>query len=59
MASSIGMALGPLAGGWVFDTFNSYSWLYIGSLSVGLGAVAMALLFPPQPSRMRELPQPA
>jgi MFS family permease len=59
MASSIGMALGPLAGGWVFDNFNSYSWLYIGAFSVGLGAVAMACFFPPQPSRMRALPQPA
>jgi MFS family permease len=59
LASSIGMAIGPLAGGVVFDTFNSYAWLYIGSLSVGLGAVAMALFFPPQPSRMRALPQPA
>ena len=24
MASSIGMAFGPWAGGWVFDTFNGY-----------------------------------
>src|SRR6202048_3164363 len=32
MASSLGMAIGPLAGGFVFDTFNAYSWLYIGSL---------------------------
>ncbi len=59
MASSIGMALGPLAGGWVFDNFNSYGWLYIGAMSVGLGAVAMACFFPPQPSRMRVQPQPA
>ena len=25
MLSSIGMAFGPLAGGWVFDTFDAYS----------------------------------
>jgi MFS family permease len=51
MVSSMGMAFGPLAGGWVFDTFATYAWLYIGSASVGLGAVAMALAFPPLPSR--------
>ncbi len=57
MASSIGMAIGPLAGGWVFDTFHAYTWLYIGAMSVGLGAVAIALFFPPQPSRIRVMPQ--
>ena len=36
MTSSLGMAFGPLAGGWVFDTFDAYSWLYIGSMSVAL-----------------------
>jgi MFS family permease len=56
MTSSIGMAFGPWAGGWVFDTFNDYVWLYIGSFSVGLGAVAMALAFPPLP---RDRLQPA
>ena len=52
MASSIGMAFGPLAGGWVFDTFGQYSWLYIGSFGVGLGAVAVALTFPPLPRKV-------
>ncbi len=46
MTSSIGMAFGPLAGGWIFDTFNSYRWLYLGSFSVALAAVAIALAFP-------------
>ena len=54
MVSAIGMALGPLAGGFVFDTFASYAWLYIGSSAVALGAVAIALMFPPLPSRARE-----
>jgi MFS family permease len=49
MLSSIGMAFGPLAGGWIFDTFANYSWLFIGSAMVGLGAVAVALAFPPLP----------
>jgi len=51
MLSSIGMAFGPLAGGWVFDTFNAYGWLFIGSFAVGIGAVAVALAFPPLPQR--------
>jgi MFS family permease len=49
MLSSIGMAFGPLAGGWVFDIFDAYSWLFIGSFAVGLGAVAVAVAFPPAP----------
>jgi MFS family permease len=51
MASSIGMALGPVAGGWVFDAFGGYAWLYIGSFGIALGAAALALAFPPLPSR--------
>ena len=54
------MALGPIVGGLIFDNFNSYAWLYIGSFSVGLGgAVAIALAFPPLPVRARSIPQPA
>jgi MFS family permease len=47
MLSSLGMAFGPLIGGWIFDTFDNYSWLFIGSALVGLGAAAIALAFPP------------
>ena len=47
MVASLGMSLGPLAGGWVFDRFGGYAWLYIGSFVLGLGAVAIALAFPP------------
>lgn len=60
MLSSIGMALGPVAGGWLYDRYGSYTWLYIGSMAVGLGAVAVAFAFPrvgPQGGPMR--PQPA
>ncbi|MBX3497865.1 MAG: MFS transporter [Alphaproteobacteria bacterium] len=45
--ASLGMALGPVAGGWVFDSFQSYNWLYVGSFGVGLGAVAIMLTFRP------------
>ena len=44
--ASLGMAIGPLAGGWVFDRFGGYSWLYVGSAAIGLAAVAVALAFP-------------
>jgi MFS family permease len=46
MVSSVGMALGPLGGGWIFDRFGGYAWLYVGSFALGLGAVAIALAFP-------------
>ena len=46
MLSSLGMALGPVLGGWLFDRHGSYAWMYIGSMAVGLGAVAIALAFP-------------
>lgn len=47
LLSSVGMAFGPLAGGWAFDNHASYDWMFIGSAVVGLGAVAIALAFPP------------
>jgi MFS family permease len=57
MFASLGMALGPWAGGYVFDAYGSYAWLYIGSCVIGLGAVAIALTFrpvhlPPMPQRL-------
>lgn len=59
MVSSLGMALGPAVGGWIFDHYGSYNWLYIGSFAVGLGAVAIALMFPTGPVRRPERLQPA
>jgi MFS family permease len=50
MVSTLGMALGPWAGGWLFDHYGSYVWMYLGSFGIGLGAVAIALTFRP-PSR--------
>src|SRR3989449_7824239 len=43
--STLGMALGPWAGGRLYDVFGSYVWLFIGSAGIGLGAVAIALTF--------------
>jgi MFS family permease len=56
MVSSLGMAIGPWIGGWIFDTFGSYAPLYIYSFVIGLGAAAIALAFPPPvapPARLR------
>jgi MFS family permease len=47
MVSSLGMALGPALGGWIFDSFGQYTWLYVGSAAIGLGAATIALAFPP------------
>ena len=46
MLSSLGMSIGPVFGGWVFDTYHNYAWLYISSAAVAVGAVVLALLFP-------------
>jgi MFS family permease len=58
MLSSLGMALGPAAGGWIFDTFHGYGYLYMGAFGIGIGAAAIALAFPPLPRRLDGL-QPA
>jgi MFS family permease len=58
MVSSLGMALGPAVGGLIYDHTGSYGLLYISSFGIGLGAVAIALTFPPFPAR-RAVVQPA
>ena len=47
MAGSLGMALGPLAGGLIYDALASYTWLYVGSWAMGIGAFLIALTFRP------------
>ena len=47
MVSSLGMAIGPWIGGWLFDAFGSYAPMYVYSLAIGLGAAAIAMAFPP------------
>jgi hypothetical protein len=41
------MALGPVAGGWLYDALGSYVWMFAGSAGIGLGAVAIACTFRP------------
>jgi len=42
MLSSLGMALGPFGGGWVFDRFHNYAWLYMASAAVAVAAVLLS-----------------
>ena len=58
MVSSLGMAAGPAIGGWIYDSFGQYTWMYVYSGVIGLGAVAIALAFPPFP-RAARTPVPA
>ncbi len=54
MAGSLGMAAGPLAGGWIYDTYATYGWLYIASSGIGIGAFLISSTFRPFPK-----PRPA
>jgi MFS family permease len=58
MAGSLGMAIGPLAGGLIYDAFGSYRWLYVGAWGIGIGAFLIALTFRPFPKAQLE-PAPA
>jgi MFS family permease len=49
MAGSFGMAIGPLAGGFIYDSFGSYGWLYVGAWGIGIGAFLIATTFRPFP----------
>jgi MFS family permease len=57
MAGSLGMATGPLAGGLIYDSFASYSWLYVASWGLGIGAFLMAMTFRPFP-KLQQASQP-
>jgi MFS family permease len=60
MAGSLGMATGPVFGGWVYDTFGTYAWLYVGSWGMGIGAFLIAMTFRPFPTKQQEItPVPA
>ena len=55
MVSSVGMALGPAIGGWLFDRYGSYVWLYVGSLGVGIAAALVAITFRSASARHQRL----
>ena len=56
MAGSLGMATGPLAGGMIFDALGTYTWLYVGSFGLGLGAFLIALTFRPRRAAISRQP---
>jgi len=51
MAGSLGMSTGPLLGGMIYDRFDSYALMYIGSWGMGLAAVLILMTFRPFPTR--------
>jgi MFS family permease len=57
--STLGMALGPWVGGWLYDAFGGYFWLFIGSAGIGLGAVAIAVTFRPPRALPAAVPSPS
>jgi MFS family permease len=59
MAGSLGMSAGPVAGGLIYDTFGSYTWLYVGSWAMGLGAFLIAMTFKPFPKPAASTPAAA
>ena len=59
LLSGLGMALGPALGGWIYDHFHAYTWMYLGSLAVGLGAGAIALALPRVRAHAPGVPQAA
>lgn len=59
LVSTLGMSIGPPVGGWLFDTYGSYSWLYMSSFAIGLAAVAIASTFRPPATVGAALPSPS
>jgi predicted MFS family arabinose efflux permease len=55
MAGSFGMSTGPLLGGLVYDRFDSYALMYVGSWGIGLAAMLILMTFRPFP---RQQPAP-
>ena len=47
LTSTLAMALGPVVGGWLYDALGSYFWMFVSSIGIGLGAVAIAVTFRP------------
>jgi len=54
MAGSLGMSTGPLLGGLIYDRFDSYALMYVGSWGMGLAAVQILMTFRPFPKRQTE-----
>jgi MFS family permease len=57
-AGSLGMATGPVLGGWIYDRFGSYGALYLVAWGFGMVAMMMAMTFRPM-QRAGQVPAPA
>ncbi len=55
MAGSLGMSTGPLLGGLIYDRFDSYALLYVGSWGMGLAAMLILMTFRPFPARRPQM----
>jgi len=47
MIAALGMALGPLVGGWLFDRFGGYGWLFVASSAISTAAALLAMTVRP------------
>lgn len=56
MAGSLGMATGPVLGGWIFDSTGGYGAMYVSCFGLGLAAFAVILTFRPFPKPEMALP---
>lgn len=55
MAGSFGMSIGPLLGGMIYDHFNSYALMYVGSWGMGLAAMLILMTFRPFAGRQVQM----
>jgi MFS family permease len=55
MAGSLGMSTGPLLGGLIYDHFDSYVLMYVGSWGMGLASMLILMAFRPFPRRQTEM----
>ena len=55
MAGSLGMSMGPLLGGMIYDRLESYALMYVVSWGMGLAAMMILLAFRPFPEGRREM----
>jgi MFS family permease len=57
---ALGGAAGAFLGGWLFDLFNRYDWVWIASLALALVAAVLSICIRPQPPQRTDgTPVPA
>lgn len=47
LTATVGMAIGPLIGGWLYDALGTYAFMFVGSAAIGVGAAVIAFTFRP------------